>query len=164
MVTNPGVLAVHHRSENAFSGFLARLFSPANSRSGFRGLAGQFDRSPGQLTAGASTLLPSPSPPVAPVIDQPGICPSISCPGGNQTPVPPDDYVGAVLLESAHAEVLPGCAIVARGLIGRQRYCPHTVQFANPIWRQLLSDPGAHRGSLNSAVGPKGFFPSLPGL
>ena len=85
-------------------------------------------------------------------IDQMGTRPGVSRPGGCQTPVQPDDSACAVRLDPAHGKVLPGGAIVARGLIGRQRRWPHAVQVANPIQGQLLGDAAAHRRFLELSI------------
>lgn len=85
-------------------------------------------------------------------IDQPGTRTGVSRPGGHQSPAQQGDRAGAVLLNPAGGEVLPGRAVVARFSIGRQRRCPHTVQVTNLIRGQLLGDPAAHRRFLKSVA------------
>ena len=64
-LSNPGVLGVHLRSENASSVLLVRLFFVSEPATGVRSLTGRFDRPPGLRAAEASTWLSSPAPPGA---------------------------------------------------------------------------------------------------
>ena len=87
-------------------------------------------------------------------IDESGTRPGGARPGGHQTPAPHGDRAGAVLLNSARGEVLPGRAVVARLSIRWQQYSPHTIQLTNLIRGQLLGDPAAHRLFFRPAVVP----------
>ena len=66
-------------------------------------------------------------------INESGTDAGVARPGGHQTTAQPGDRTGAVLLNAAGGEVLPGRAVVARESIGRQWRCPHPVQFTNLI-------------------------------